>query len=402
MMVKPNSNQKIKLTMLTTSFPLGPGSTSGTFVAQLVNHLPPDIHTTVLTPCADFDLDPPSLGDNHRVRCFRYAPRKWQTVAHKPGGIMTALRSSRRSAALLPAFLASMFFACLRQCTRSDLIHANWSVNGVVAGVAGRMFKVPVVTTLRGSDVNSIAQSSSLAAAAKLCLALSRQVVCVSEEMCGQMAQRFPQYRTKLTAISNGVDADLLNLQAERPTRPGAIVRILTVGNLTRAKGVHVLLKALHRLPDPVDLVIVGDGPERPELEILAEQLGLSHRIHFTGSLPQNEVFQWLHRADLFVLASRSEGKPNVVLEAMGAALPVIASRIDGVTELIEHDQNGLLFGVDNIEELVEQLSRLVRDANLRVRLGGGGRDHIIANELTWNNTAARYVELYQSVLAGR
>jgi len=106
-----------------------------------------------------------------------------------------------------------------------------------------------------------------------------------------------------------------------------------------------------------------------------------------------------LTEADIFILASHSEGRPNVVLEAMAAGLPVIATNIEGINELIAHNENGLLFRDGSVGELTRYLESLSKDAKLRAELGRKARRFIVERNLSWSNTASRYSELYSSLI---
>ena len=107
-----------------------------------------------------------------------------------------------------------------------------------------------------------------------------------------------------------------------------------------------------------------------------------------------------LGRADALVLASYQEGRPNVVLEAMAARLPVIASDIPGTTELVSHNETGLLFQPGDVEGLAAQIDSLRDDLALRSRLGEAGRAFVVENELNWT-TGQRYARLYRQIVDG-
>jgi len=118
--------------------------------------------------------------------------------------------------------------------------------------------------------------------------------------------------------------------------------RLITICRLTTWKGVDGLLEAIASLPG-VGLVIVGDGPERANLQDLARQLAVTDRVYFVGQVPKECVNAYLRACDLFVLNSRYEGLPHVILEAMAAGLPTVASAAGGTPELVQHGRNGLL-----------------------------------------------------------
>ncbi len=146
-------NQTVRVALLTTSFPLNRDSVSGVFVWRLARSFPSTVLATVVTPCDTSGTPPVTIPDSYNVHCFRYAPWRWQLLAHQPGGIPVALQRSIAMRCLLPIFLVAMLIACFRVSRKADIIHANWSVNGAIAGLVGFFLKKPVVTTLRGEDV---------------------------------------------------------------------------------------------------------------------------------------------------------------------------------------------------------------------------------------------------------
>jgi glycosyltransferase involved in cell wall biosynthesis len=146
------------------------------------------------------------------------------------------------------------------------------------------------------------------------------------------------------------------------------LFRVVTVCRLTAWKGVDGLIGAIAALPD-TGLLIVGDGPERASLEALARQLGISQRVHFAGQVPRQQVNGYLRACDLFVLNSRYEGLPHVVLEAMAVGLPVIAADAGGCNEVVNPGRTGLLVPPNDPAALKEAIQRLMYDPEERKRL---------------------------------
>lgn len=144
--------------------------------------------------------------------------------------------------------------------------------------------------------------------------------------------------------------------------------RVITVCRLIKLKGVDGLIKVIAMLPD-VGLVIVGDGPERDNLESLVRQSGIGDRVHFSGQIPRARVIAHLRACDLFVLNSRHEGLPHVILEAIATGLPVIATAVGGIPEIVEDGVSGLLVPPGDTAALQNALVRLLSDAPLRQRL---------------------------------
>lgn len=386
----------MRAAILTTSFPLLPGSSSGVFVHRLVKALPSSIRAVVLTP--DHSAPAHASLEINTVP-IRYAPRRLQTLAHGPGGVPAALSRNPWQYLLLPFLLGAAFLACVRMARRVDLIHANWSVNGVIAGLAGLITRRPVVTTLRGTDVAKAEHSALYRLLLRVCVRVSDRVVAVSHALAASTIRLCPGSEKKVVVIPNGVEPQLLDVRRERR---GMKLRFVTICTLVRQKGVHVILDALNQMPQNVDweMVVVGEGPEAANLTSLAKSLNMAHRVHFLGKLKPADIPQVLREADVFVLASFSEGRPNVVLEAMACGVPVIASRLEGISEIVRHGESGLLFEPGHAVELCAQLTLLARDRALGERLGSSARSFIRDRKLLWNETGERYAELYEQTLA--
>jgi glycosyltransferase involved in cell wall biosynthesis len=167
------------------------------------------------------------------------------------------------------------------------------------------------------------------------------------------------------------------------PDRP---VRLLGVSRLVPKKGIDVLLEALAALPADLHWRYehVGGGPLRDGLLATAARLGLADRIVWRGALTQDRVLEASRAADLFELASRiapdgdRDGLPNVLLEAGAKELPVVASRVAAVAELVEDGVNGALALPDDPRGLSQALAALIRDPAARARLGRAGRERVL------------------------
>src|SRR5262249_21904059 len=185
--------------------------------------------------------------------------------------------------------------------------------------------------------------------------------------------------------------------------------RVLTVARLVEKKGVDVLLAAVARLrPELPDLVcdVVGDGPLRARLEAKATASGLGVAVRFHGAQPQSPVLELMRAAHCFVLASTTaadgdeEGTPIVLMEASSAALPVISTWHSDIPEVVRDGETGLLVQAGDAEALALGLGRLLRDPELRRRLGANGRRYV-AERFDVPVLAARLEALYREVLAG-
>ena len=214
--------------------------------------------------------------------------------------------------------------------------------------------------------------------------------------------KKIPFLRKKLHLIHNGVDIneidteDNIAMEIKAWKAEGCFI-VGYIGQLIAGKGLVILLEAFAKLETPKKkLVILGEGDQWQELEGIAKNLHIQNDIAFLGF--RNDRLRFLKGFDVFVLPSRSEGIPRCLMEAMAARVSVVASNISGCTDLIKHEQTGLLFELDNVESLKKQLTKYM-DLNLRKKLGQAGRDFIIAN-YSASLMANKYQDLYRKVLS--
>jgi len=395
-------DQTIWVALLTTSFPVKTGSVSGIFVQRLVKSLPASVHTTVITPC---DTSPAIPSDDYNLHCFRYAPWKYQLLAHQPGGIPVALKYSKSMRWVLPIFLGAMFIAGFRVSRKADVIHANWSVNGAIAGLIGFMLRKPVITTLRGEDVTRAKTSKLYRYLLAWCMYSNKQLVTVSMAIYDLLSQEFPHYRHKIIFLPNGVDSELLNAPiAVARKKEKDIFNLLTIGSLIQRKGIDTIITALSYLHSPQDfkLSIIGDGVEMNDLKKLVKTRSLDGMVEFVGQVPPDKVVEFLYHADAFILASHSEGRPNVILESFAAGVPVIASDIEGVQELVQDNDNGMRFQPGNAKELSVKIKKLQQNKKPQIQFANRGREFILKNHLLWRHVGEQYTRLYRETIQNK
>ena len=148
---------------------------------------------------------------------------------------------------------------------------------------------------------------------------------------------------------------------------------ITTGGRLVSWKGVDSVIHAIKKI-DNGFLVVLGDGPERNNLENLVRNLGLSKRVFFSGNINRSEMTYLFLKSDCFVLNSFYEGLPQIILEAMAAGCPVIASNTGGIPEVIQNNENGLLFEPGDKPDLIASITRIKNNAGLTKQLTDNGR----------------------------
>jgi len=206
-------------------------------------------------------------------------------------------------------------------------------------------------------------------------------VVCVSDFCRSQLMTLVAEERwSRLRLVRCGVDPGAFAPNGGPP--PGRReLELLCVGRLVAVKGHVVLLDALAELRArgvPLRATLVGDGPERAALTAHAVRLGLGHAVAFAGAVGQDAIRAHYARADVVCMPSFAEGLPVVLMEAMAMAIPVVATWIAGVPELVRDGHSGLLVAPGRPDELAGAIERLARDPELRRRLGRAGRERVL------------------------
>jgi glycogen(starch) synthase len=186
------------------------------------------------------------------------------------------------------------------------------------------------------------------------------------------VAAGIPASRVRVVPL--GIDLD----HARSLTRPASMEGrrwIVYVGRLVREKGVRELLEAYRRLPvDTARLLIVGDGRDRAALEVAADRLGAADRVRFVGAVPHSDVRPYVEHADVLVLPSWYEERGRVLLEAMAAGTPVVATRTGGIPATVRDGENGLLVPPRDVGALSAAIARVLDDAELAGSMGAAGR----------------------------
>jgi glycosyltransferase involved in cell wall biosynthesis len=225
-------------------------------------------------------------------------------------------------------------------------------------------------------------------------------VACISDYARSQlMGLVGREHWDRLHVVHCGLDVSAFDL-VERPARERD-PEILTVGRVVPVKGQSLLVEALAELRRRgvgARLAIVGEGDGLPELRAVAERLGVADRVELAGAVGQDDIRERYARADVFALPSFAEGLPVVLMEAMATGLPVVASRITGVPELVQDGVSGLLVAPGRADELADALERLLGEPRQRrLEMGRAGRAKVVA-EFDEDRSAQELLALFESI----
>ncbi len=297
-------------------------------------------------------------------------------------------------------YILSTFYFLLRKRHTYNIIHCHIADGlGYVAALLMKFIfnkKVIVKIALSGpsSDLNRLKKSFLN----RLCLKLIHSVdkIIIISTWSEKEALEIGLSKSKITFIPNGVNIKRFKPPSKSGQKSG---RIIYVGRLVTQKGVDILLQAfadvIKESPSLI-LDIVGDGPEKEMFQDTAEKLEIKEKVIFHG-VKQKPYYLFI-KADIFVLPSRSEGLPNVLLEAMSCGMPVIATKVSGNLDIIKNNENGILIEKENPKQLANAIKKILNDSRLAEILGTKARETVIQN-YSIEHTVSKYIKLYTDLL---
>src|SRR5215213_1056860 len=293
---------------------------------------------------------------------------------------------------------------------RADVIHVHLGEDLAVLPVgaaAARLHRLPLVLTIHTSLRHTLAVGDLRSAILK---AIGGPIERWGEHFAEAVLVITPRLRGLL--LSNGVEENRLHLippgvnpslfegPFEDPFEGMGRPRVLFVGRLAPQKGVRALVAAAALIEHPsAQVLLVGDGPEREALERDAERIGVDDRVRFLGFFAHDRLPAAMAHADLLVLPSVYEELGTVLLEAMYAGLPIVASRTGGIPDVIEDGSNGLLVEPGDPEALARAIDRVFAERALAYRLSEGAQER--GKDYDWEVLAGRILEVYRGVTAG-
>lgn len=277
-----------------------------------------------------------------------------------------------------------------------DVVHAHYSVTHGSIAVISRVR--PVVVTLWGSDIlRGDRPVGPFGRAVNRFVLRRSDAVTSASDMMRLIAARIAGGDHAFDTVPFGVDTAVFRPDDDQPDRP------FTVGFVKRFEhryGFDTLLRAFARvlaeIPD-ARLVMAGGGSRRRMARRMAGSLGVADAVEMAGVVPHSEVPDLIRRLDVLVNPSRSESFGVVALEAAACEVPVVATRVGGITETVRHDETGLLVPVDDPDALTDALIALARDPARRRALGEAGRA-FVAERFEWESTVDRMLAVLERV----
>jgi glycosyltransferase involved in cell wall biosynthesis len=283
---------------------------------------------------------------------------------------------------------------------RPDVVHARNGSAWIDAGLAWLLARRPgrLAFSIHGwTQVDRMPRKRAFAY--RQLARVTHALAAVSAETARQFADESGIPASRFAVLSSGVDTE--RFRPPDAPRSGSRIVLGCVGRLDPVKAHDVLIDAFARVVAggaDLELRLLGDGPLKADLERHARDLGVADRVRFPGTVA--DVPEQLRDLDIFVLASHREGRPTSIMEAMASGLPVVATRVGSIPELVAEGRTGLLVDPGSTDELARAIGTLSGDEALRRRFAEEAR-RIAVEELSLDRMIEQYADFYEKIAAG-
>ena len=320
-------------------------------------------------------------------------------VVHVPAGPPVHLTDDEILQAMGP--FARYLDATWSTGGRPDIAHAHFWTSGIATELVARHLNLPTVLSFHGFGADGLRRrwESKLAKAAT-----SVSAGCTDEAF---ELIRMARPRQWTSVIPCGVNVDLFTPAGSQAPRDGQ-PRIVAIGKLLPRNGFDAVIRALPHIPDAEFLIIGGSGEDDPQSESesrrlrgLADHFGVTDRLRLHGEATIADMPALLRSADLIACTPSCDPSGIVALEAMACGVPVVASAVAALLDMVVHDVTGYLIAPDDPRALATSVNALLRDSFLRRSLGAAGRDRAVAR-YTWERVAADTLRLYSRAVSAR
>lgn len=393
-------NRPIRTLLFSSLYPSAVRPVHGVFVETRLRELlkSGEVETKVIAPVPWFPLKAKRFGEYAQFAATPKQEIRNGIEVHHPRYFLPP----RVGMNIAPYTMAKAALPTVKRLIKDgfdfDLIDAHYYYpDGVAANIIAKKLGKPFVVTARGTDLNLITDYPK---PRKLILETAAQAA-ASIGVCKALMDRLAELGAdagKLNVLRNGVDLKRFQPVDRSKARqelklPEDRKILLSVGHLIERKGYHIAIEALADIPDAL-MLIIGDGPEKKNLEALAAAKGVQDRVSFKGQLPNDSLKDWYSVADALVLCSSREGWANVLLEAMACGTPVVATRIWGTPEVVACPAAGILMDEPTPAGLVAAVKRLFLNPPER------SATRSYAEGFSWEATTFGQLALFQSAIA--
>lgn len=403
-----------KVVVITSNFPRYNKDTSGWFIHELSKRLRnKGFKMFALAPHCHNAKFKEEIDAVKVYRFLYFYPYRFQKLAYGSGkGISYNLKNSFLAKIEAPLFFLSELFSAIKIIRKEkiDIIHSHWLLpSGLIGAICRKIFKVPHIATVHGSDVNTIKKSKFLSKICSFIIHNSDRITANSNYTKNILLSIDDKAKNRVEVVPMGVDINYSKSEDNTNLKEvfGAEYLILSIGRLIGWKGTKYLIIAMKDVTKKfptAKLVIGGNGPEKGNLENLTKELNLKKKVIFTGYIEDMDLPKYYSVADVFVLPSinldgQTEGLGVVLLEAMACGTPIIGSNVGGIQDIIEDGYNGFLVPEKSSEDLAGKILELLSNKKLAEEFSVNGLK-IVRERFSWEIVGERFIKIYEAVLA--
>ena len=393
--------KKLNLLVMGTTFPRWENDTEATFVKDLSYELSKYFNVNVLVP----HYKGLKLYDSkEKLKIYRFIyfyPTSLEKLAY--GGILPNLKKNPLLWIETPFLFLSELIKTFEIIKKENIevLHTHWIFpQGLVGAISKKFFKIKHLSTIHAGDIIALKK-----------IPFSNYIINFIVKNTDKITSVSSFGKNKLLEIANKSLKEEINKKVrilpmgtyleqfkKRKLKRGRVKNILFVGRLAEKKGVSYLIKAISLLNKEVRLLIIGDGPLKKDLLSLTNKLNLKNKIEFLGYKTGKEKLKYFFDADLLVVPSivtkigDTEGLPVVIMEGLASGLPIIATDVGGIKEIIKNGYNGLIIKEKNSKEIANKIKLVIENNKFKRRLSINAKKS--SRNYDWGYISKKYADL--------
>ncbi|MBI2613549.1 MAG: glycosyltransferase family 4 protein [Candidatus Levybacteria bacterium] len=401
--------KKIKILVVTSSFPRSKADWWGQFILKIYEHLPKDrFAITILAPHSPGAKLKENFEDINIFRFPYFYPFSQEIlttgsgILHSKGNILAKIQVSTF---LLSEFVYVIFILLTK---KFDIVHSHWILpQGFFGVIAKYIFKIPLIVTIHGSDIFALKKLNLIKS-----FVLRKSTIVTANSTATQREAYAVSSNSNPLLIPEGVDLNVFNskkrdLQWRKKMNNNDQI-IIAVGRLIKWKGFDYLIKAMPKILKKfpkVKLVIVGSGPEEMNLKKIVEFLGLDKNVVFLKNVSHDKLSVMYASSDIFVspsITNEASGEKEalgiVIIEAIASGIPVVASNSGGIRDTVDGKSTGFLAKEKDPDDIAQKTTDLLSNLKIRREIIKKGLRHV-EKRYSWDILAKKYSDLYEKCM---
>ena len=385
---------KRKLLVTASTFPRFMNDTEPRFIYDLSKEMLKYYDVTVLVPDAPGTMKRENMEGLKVIRYPYFPIRKMETLCY-PGAIVPRMKEKKVRVLLVPFLFIGLFIALCKEIKKYDMVHAHWIIP---QGIVQSFFGKPFIITGLGGDVTSLNKGPLKYLKIKT-LKKSKYATAVSKHLLDEMNKIYPMKYSEVISMGCNIDKFSKDYKVNNYFGQGENKVILFVGRLVEKKGACYLIEAMRKI-EGAKLIIVGDGPQRVQLQ--QQAVGMEDKIVFLGAKDKNELIRIYASSDIFCLPSvkavdgDQDGLPVAMVEAMASSLPVVSTNLGGIAEIVRDGINGYLVEEKNILQLTNRLKSLIESEDVYQKCALEARK--TAERFDFKDIAKKYADILEFI----